>query len=177
MKNFLRLATGCDVTPLLVAIHTKDLWNKVDIRTNHQETAHSEVDDILLRFNSMESIESIPDEHESVNFPAFSELPQARPLVFGLMARVEGERLGRCIIAKLKPGSKVYPHVDGGSHASYYKRFHIILQSSPGVVFRSGDEVVYMAPGDVWWFDNSKEHEVINNSADDRIHLIVDIRK
>jgi hypothetical protein len=33
-----------------------------------------------------------------------------------------------------------------------------------------------MAPGEIWWFDNSVEHEVINNSAGDRIHLIVDVR-
>jgi hypothetical protein len=33
-----------------------------------------------------------------------------------------------------------------------------------------------MAPGEVWWFDNSKMHEVINNSADDRLTMIVDIR-
>jgi hypothetical protein len=33
-----------------------------------------------------------------------------------------------------------------------------------------------MAPGEAWWFDNAQEHEVINNSADDRIHMIVDIR-
>jgi hypothetical protein len=42
-----------------------------------------------------------------------------------------------------------------------------------------------MAPGEVWWFDNGKErkdgseppkHQVINNSAVERIHLILDVR-
>jgi hypothetical protein len=33
-----------------------------------------------------------------------------------------------------------------------------------------------MKTGDIWWFDNSQEHEVLNNSADDRLALIVDIR-
>jgi hypothetical protein len=33
-----------------------------------------------------------------------------------------------------------------------------------------------MRTGEVWWFNNAIEHEVVNNSADDRIHLIVDIR-
>jgi aspartyl/asparaginyl beta-hydroxylase (cupin superfamily) len=33
-----------------------------------------------------------------------------------------------------------------------------------------------MAAGEVWWFDNTVEHEVVNNSADDRIVLICDIR-
>jgi hypothetical protein len=33
-----------------------------------------------------------------------------------------------------------------------------------------------MPKGTIWWFDNEKEHEVINNSANDRIHMVVDIR-
>jgi hypothetical protein len=33
-----------------------------------------------------------------------------------------------------------------------------------------------MATGDIWWFNNRIEHEVINNSATERIHMVVDIR-
>jgi hypothetical protein len=41
-----------------------------------------------------------------------------------------------------------------------------------------------MAPGEAWWFDNGKgdvpegrpEHEVVNDSQFDRIHLIIDIK-
>ncbi len=33
-----------------------------------------------------------------------------------------------------------------------------------------------MKAGEAWWFDNSQEHEVVNNGITDRIHLIVDIR-
>ena len=36
--------------------------------------------------------------------------------------------------------------------------------------------IVNMLTGEIWWFNNQAEHEIINNSADDRIHLIVDIR-
>lgn len=176
MRNFLRIGVGVDVVPLLVGIYTKDLWNKEKVRTTFDGTPHAEVDDILLRFNSLEDLSQVPDQHESINFPAFLQLPQARPLIFGLMARVEGERLGRVLITRLKPGKKILPHIDGGDHAAYYERFHIVLQSSPGTQFRAGEEYVYMAPGEVWWFDNSVEHEVINNGTEDRIHLIVDIR-
>ena len=59
---------------------------------------------------------------------------------------------------------------------SYYKRYQVALQSLPGVVFRAGDEQVQFRTGDVWWFDNGKEHEVFNGSADDRLALIVDIK-
>ena len=79
------------------------------------------------------------------------------------------------IITKIAPGDKIYPHADGGAPAEYYERYHVMLQNGPGSVFRAGDETVYMQPGDVWWFDNQQEHEVINN-RDDRITMIVDIR-
>ena len=101
-------------------------WNQHPIRTTFPGTPH-DVNDILLRFNSVHEYEatgdpaSIVDGHESINFPAFAALPQARPLIFGLMARVEGERLGRCIITELLPGHQITPHIDSGAHAAYYR--------------------------------------------------------
>ena len=183
MKNFLKIAEGCDVMPLMCALaYCPDLWNQNTLRTTIPGTPHAQVSDIWLRFNDMERANRtgdasyVFDEHESIDYPAFAQLPQARPLIFGLMARVGGERLGRCLITKLPPGGHIAPHVDGGSHAAYYERFHIVLRAEAGSRFRAGDEVVEMKTGDIYWFDNSQEHEVLNTSSDDRVHLIVDVR-
>lgn len=178
MRNFHLLMQGIDVAPLMNAVMRQPaLWNQNTLRTQHEMTPHKAVDDIWLRFNELpEVVEEVIDEHESINYPAMLALPQARPLIFGLMARMEGERLGRVLITRLAPGEKIDPHVDGGAHAAYYDRFHIPLQSAPGCLFRCGDETVHMRAGDCWWFDNSVEHEVINNSAVDRVHLIIDIK-
>lgn len=177
MNNFQCLAANVDTIPLLNAImRDPALWNQNTLRTTHPGTAHAEVDDIWLRFNETDEPEAVVDDKESVNYPAWWALPQARPLIFNLMARVEGERLGRVLITRVRPGGKITPHVDGGAPATYYDRFHIVLNSAPGCLFRAGDETVNMGTGQVWWFDNAKEHEVINNSVDDRIHMIVDIR-
>jgi hypothetical protein len=116
------------------------------------------------------------DQHECVDQEVFKIIPEARPIIFDLMAMVRGERLGRVMVNKIRPGGKIYPHADTPAHSEYYSRFHIVLDSSPGVYFRCGDESVYMETGSVWWFNNKLEHEVINNSAKDRIHMIVDIR-
>lgn len=180
MKNF-QLITTFDPQLLLHQIQKKpDLWNENTLRTSHPMTPHKQVDDIWIRFNDLseyeEKVERVIDEHESIWYPATYELPAVRPIVFGLMARVEGERLGRVLITRLAPGKRIDPHEDGGSHAAYYERYHCVLQSFPGSIFRCGQEQVQMRAGEVWWFNNAIEHEVINNSADDRIHLIVDIR-
>ena len=184
MKNFQFLATF-DQVPLMhqVQLHPA-LWNQNTLRTTHPGTPHTEVDDIWLRFNDLTPYKDKPlaeyggilDEHESIWYPAIDALPAARGLILWLMARVGGIRLGRCLITKLAPGEKVAPHIDGGSHAAYYERYHLILQGLPGNVFRCGTEQVDMLTGQIWWFQNGIEHEAVNNSADDRIHLIVDVK-
>lgn len=180
MQNFLKITEGMDVMPLLLAIRRRpELWDQNNLRTTHPQSPHTQVSDIWLRFNELPEAGQehlVADEHESLDYPAYKSLPEARPLVMNLMHYVGGERLGRVLITKMVPGAKIAPHEDGGSHAAYYSRFHIVLESHPGTVFRCGDEQVYMPAGSIWWFNNKLEHEVINNSAGDRIHMIVDIR-
>lgn len=180
MKNFQLMTQGLPIVPLMNQIvRNKQLWNQNDLRSKFPGSPHKEVDDIWLRFQSISeasSVAAVADDHESVNYPAFFELSEAQDLIFNLMRVVKGERLGRVLVTKLAPGKSIAPHVDGGAHASYYERFHIVLAGLPGSIFRCGGETVQMNTGEVWWFDNGVEHEVINNSADDRIHLVVDVR-
>lgn len=186
MRNFLKIGQGTDVVPLLAAIARKsELWREDTYLRDYPQGPFGQVDSIILRFpkrivvasaeEAEQHIASI-DEHESFDTPSYLSLPEARPLVMGLMSYVGGTRLGRVIINRIAPGGVIFPHSDSPSHAEYYERHHIVLQSSPGVDFRCEDEHVYMATGETWWFNNALDHEVINNSATDRIHLIVDIR-
>lgn len=183
MKNFLQLAAGLNVTPLLNALQRQpELWNQHPIRTKHPGTAHSEVSDILVRFNDIAEFErtgdpaTITDDKECIAYPAWAKLPQLRPIVFDLMRTVEATRLGRVIITKLPPGKTITPHVDGGAPAEYFERYQLALQSLPGALFHIGDETVNFRSGDLWWIDNSITHSVANNSADDRIVVILDVR-
>ena len=175
MDNFFRLAKGVNFNPLLVAISRQpELWNQNTLRTKHPNTAHGEVSDIWLMFNEMG--DGVANDIIVRPYPAFEKLPQARPLIFDLMRTVEGVTLGRVIITKLPPGKKITPHVDGGAPATYFSRYQLVLQSLPGALFTIGDETVNFESGEVWLIDNKKEHSVVNNSRDDRIVMIVDIR-
>jgi hypothetical protein len=186
MRNFMQIAGGIDVLPLNLAIkRMPEMWKADTYLRDYPQGPFGEIESIMLRFPvktvveteaELQAVQSHYDQHENIDYPAYKTLPEARPLIMQLMARVGGERLGRCMINKIAPGGRIFPHADTPVHADYYSRFHIALQSSPGVVFRAGDEQVYMATGDAWWFDNKQEHEVINNSATDRIHLVIDIR-
>lgn len=162
--------------PLLSAIYTQpELWNQNTLRTTHPGTVHRDVSDIWLWFHQI-CDESLIDDIQTTPYSAWYSLPQARCIIFDLMRRVEATQLGRCIITKLPPGKSIDPHVDQGAPAEFYKRFQLILQSFPGCNFHIEDEQVSMKPGDVWLIDNNKEHWVVNNSQDDRIALIIDLR-
>lgn len=189
MENFMKLSTGVDTTPLMLAIkRNPDLWKADTYLRDYPQGPFGEIESIILRFpekrvfeqeKELEAYkrgESKFDQHESIDHPPYRFLTEARPMVMNLMAYVGGERLGRVIINKIKPGGRIYPHPDTPEHANYWDRFHIVLKSSPGVVFRCENEQVYMATGEVWWFQNALMHEVINNSNDERIHMVVDIK-
>jgi len=191
LEHFYRIGQGANVNQLMLAIHRLDksmpasAWREDTYLRDYPQGPFGDCESIILRFpprsvleteEELEKFRATFDQHECVDQPIFKALPEARPLIFALMAFVNGERLGRVIINKVNSGGRIYPHADTPSHAEYYDRFHIVLKSSPGVVFRAGDESVYMAEGDTWWFNNAQEHEVINNSAQERIHMVVDIR-
>lgn len=177
MKNFYCLTKGLPVVPLVTQLHIQsDLWDQNNLRTTHPGSPHTKVSDIWLRFNEMPTdVNQIIDDKECIFYPAWDKLPDAQALIFDLMRVVKGTRLGRCVITKMKPGATIDPHRDEGAPATYYERFHIMLQNAPGAMFDCGDESVYMEAGSAWWFNNTEVHAVVNNSDTDRITMIVDI--
>lgn len=185
MRNFQRIGQ-VNVVPLLNAIMRRpELWKEDTYLRDYPQGPFGEVDTIMLRF-PVKSVKETQaeveqhllthDPHESVDYPPFKILPEARNIVFGLMAEVQGERLGRVMINRIAPGGRIFPHADTPLHCEYYSRYHVCLQSGPGYVFRCGEEKVRMDQGEIYWFNNAIEHEVQNNAAIDRISMVVDIR-
>lgn len=185
MNNFQKIADGIDTVPALLALkQNADLWDKRKWRTTYVGTPHGDVSDIWLRFNDEEvtaaaSVDPTKMDDKQEWYPEWHLFPQLRPMIFGLMNRVNAYELGRLVITRLKPGGRILPHADTmGDYANSEDgaRYHIVLQGLPGSLFRAGDETVNMLTGEVWWFNHLAEHEVVNNSADDRIHLLIDTR-
>ncbi len=186
MRNFQLIFSGADMGPMQHAIARQPaLWNQNTYRTTYTGTPHVGVDDIWLRYSDTEKtgdpakLAAVQNDHGAVWYPAAREITQAKPLILDLMRIVAAYELGRVMITRIKPGGRILPHadVDGDYvHLGDIARYHIVVQGLPGSQFRCGDETVDMKTGEVWWFNAHLEHEVINNSADDRIHLIADLR-
>lgn len=175
--------------PLLLAIKRRpDLWKEDTFLRDYPQGPFGEIESIMLRFPEKRVFEQedevaaykagqhFYDQHENIDYPAYKLLTEARPLVMNLMARVGGERLGRVMINKIMPGGQIFPHADSPEHCSYYTRFHVVLWGQPGAVLKCADEQLDMRTGDCFWFDNSLEHSVVNNSGEERISMVIDIR-
>lgn len=182
MNNFLKIASGVDVMPLLLDIHRQpELWDKNPFRLSVR-APHHETQDICLRYKdetenqergdwSNFSDEHIPDWYKSADF-----LPHAKRIIFDLMARVHGEMLGAVFIYKLQPGKQIYPHKDFGWHPEFYDKFNICLQSNPQASFCYDGERMVQAAGDVHQFRNDTKHWVKNDGDCDHIVMVVCIR-
>ena len=156
------------------------LWNHHPFRREFPDTPHAEVDDIWVRYMPDESDMNDSGVVESVWHEEAKVLggPLA-PLVLDIMRATNSYQLDRVLLTRLAPGGHILPHSDAGAaytSLSGIARYHVVVQGLAGSTFRCGEEVVNMVTGEVWWFNALLEHECLNASEADRIHLLVDAR-
>lgn len=161
------------------------LWNTEKFRTTYTGTPHIDVDDIWLRYSAPLKVADpnmtadVVNDVGAVWYPAAQKLTEFKPIVRSLMGVIGAYSLERLLITRVRAGGRILRHADaGGAYVEMgdISRYHVVLQGLPGSMFLCGDESVNMRTGEVWWFNAHEEHEVINNSADDRVHLLVDLR-
>tara|TARA_R110000822_G_C15046185_1_gene465885 strand:- start:40 stop:567 length:528 start_codon:yes stop_codon:yes gene_type:complete len=84
----------------------------------------------------------------------------------------------RAILVKLKNKSLIDPHIDSKHILSICNRMHIPIITNEKVFFQVGDEIKIFKEGEIWEINNTgKIHSVVNNSNEDRVHLIIDWKK
>lgn len=153
------------------------VWNR---HTTRIYGAHSKVSDIWCRYNAWENFkerESFNGPHDSSWYPASDEIPAIYGICQNVMDLVGGIRLGGVLITKIPAGEQVKPHVDKGWHAEYYEKYAVQLKSSPDQAFCFEDSQLSASVGEVYTFDNSRTHWVTNDSKDERMTLIICIRR
>lgn len=178
--NFCRIATELDVAPLLQQLQAQPaLWTEITGRQDYPGSPHHDTQAIFLRGSLEQTLEGMQQSLSAVDYPARAKLPEADFLIVEMWRRwpvPDVETLGRVMLAKLPPGGRIDRHADEGAYAEHYDRFHFVLTSEAGNVFECDGQEVSMQPGEVWWFDHRKPHQVYNGSQADRIHLIVDVK-
>lgn len=146
------------------------LWKLVQVRQLYDGTAHADTETIVLR--GPQTIEDIFDNLECVDFGTLESFPKTLELIRIVVEFLKAREIGRIMLVRLDEGGCIRPHVDEGTYARYFARFHLVIDSM-GCRFRCGEEYVTMLPGELWWFNHQVVHSVINRGKP-RTHLIMD---
>ncbi len=85
-----------------------------------------------------------------------------------------GQVLSRSRLMKIDARCQLNLHVDFNYHWFSRVRIHIPIITDPSVIFHCGQSSLHMRPGECWIFDSWRRHRVVNPSARDRIHLVID---
>lgn len=85
-----------------------------------------------------------------------------------------GATLGRTRLMRLSGHAEVIRHADQGYYWGERVRVHIPVVTQPTVRFECGDAAIHMAAGECWIFDTWRQHRVINDARESRIHLVID---
>jgi len=180
MNNLLPLGTIDHLPALLQIKQNPQLWNMYRHRTEQYSSPHHEISDIWVRYRDIKEFDGDWDKfngpHEPIWYPAADCLPAVKDIAFQIMTRVRGERLGGILITRIPPGGQCAPHTDRNWHAEYHDKYAVQLESHPDQAFHFREGSYSARPGEVYWFDNLKEHWVTNDSPIDRITLIICIR-
>lgn len=183
---FRRVMEGIDVAPLLAEVDKiPQPWPKDPYWELHKRGSV-----LYAQTNLVLRYMSAPGH----NRPVLDELPAARKILLDLMAVLGGAVLGNVVISLVPPGKRIVAHIDEWNHQAFdpvlkavgdvpllYHRHQIPLRVAPGTWFRCGPyrkkmtEELHMQPGEAWWFNNQTWHEVVNESAEDRISMFCDI--
>jgi Aspartyl/Asparaginyl beta-hydroxylase len=179
--TFARLLDGLPVEALLAALESRpELWEDpiAAARRDYPGSAHHDVDAIFLRWFHPLTPERAFSDLRALDYPAGLLLAdELLPVLRPLYAAIGAVEIGRIQLARLKAHGRIDRHIDEGTYADHYQRFHVVLSSDAGNVFHAGNSKVCMRPGEAWWFNHKAPHFVVNDSNQARLHLIVDARR
>lgn len=85
-----------------------------------------------------------------------------------------GAVVGRTRLMRLAGQAEVTRHADQGYYWTERVRVHVPIVTQPTVRFECGDAAINMAAGECWIFDTWRQHRVLNDAAQSRIHLVCD---
>jgi len=95
------------------------------------------------------------------------------PYLMQILEHVGGT-WGRSRLMRLSGQAEVTAHVDVNYYWAERARVHVPIVTQPTVRFICGTHEVNMRAGECWIFDTWTEHNVINDHALARIHLVAD---
>lgn len=156
------------------------IWDQYPMRTQDAKSPHRDIHDIWVRYNPIENFDGdvakFNAKHTPEWYPCVEQLPSAKRMCERIAADFDAH-IGGVLITKIPAGKMCYPHIDQGWHASYYEKFALQVKGNKLQRFHVENEALLTLDGDLFWFDNSHVHWVTNDSDEDRVTMIICLRK
>ncbi len=158
---------------LNVISENPDFWKE---DTTRQEMlcgrgSHKDTESIILRFSS----NNIPlVYHNRERFENFIDLIMPVLKKANEFYQYEYFDAHRILIAKLAPNGVIKIHKDKGEGFHISHRVHWSLKTNKEVVFKIDDVILPFEKGKIIEISNLDKHSVINDSDEERLHLIFD---
>lgn len=172
------LPFGFDVGPLRKELEEQSqAWDEYPWRTEHPRSPHRECSDIWLRYNALENLgDHFNDKHESVWYPIADKLPTAKR-ISQTLSDIRVQPLAGVLITKVPARAQVYPHIDKGWHAESTDKIGVLVKGNRMQRFCFEDASYGCDEGRSFVFSNQAAHWVLNETPEDRITLIVCLRR
>lgn len=78
---------------------------------------------------------------------------------------------------RLAAGAQIHEHRDCGlCYEEGVARLHVPVHTNPEVDFSLADQRLSLSAGECWYINFDLPHRITNHGANDRIHLVIDIR-
>lgn len=95
--------------------------------------------------------------------------------IYDFLEKSFAGKIIRAELITMNPYSRIRTHKDRGDILFLGRRIHIPIKTNKDVIFKVNEDSMNMKVSNMYEINNSKYHSVVNNSSEDRIHLIVDV--
>ncbi|WP_426039337.1 aspartyl/asparaginyl beta-hydroxylase domain-containing protein [Brevundimonas sp. DC300-4] len=161
-----------DIVALQAAVRAipEAVWDAENVDKPNKLEALDATRHIVFRF-----IDSGRDWRASHDRPAWPDWRALLEPVMAAAVRDYGYARGvfpRVMLARMRPGGVIHPHVDANPAAKWPHKIHVPLSTNPAVVCFFGGEEHHFPVGEAVEVDNLGPHWVRNTGDTDRVHLI-----
>lgn len=133
---------------------------------------HADTETIYLRMPPVIDVNTVFHSLEVRDESLMAEAPFRAAV--DRLGDITHSKVARAMIVRLKPHGMIRPHCDEGTYAESTERYHWVITTNPQCRMASGNDIVHMRQGEVWFFDKHAHHFVVNGPTP-RIHLIFDV--
>jgi hypothetical protein len=172
-EHFREICT-VDISTLLAAVRQigEAEWDAENEKKENDFSCFRQTRHIIGRFNNA----SHPEGYHATPFwSRWSEM--LLPVMNAVAAHYDLAEpdFPKVMLARLSAGGKIDPHSDIGVSNHLAHKIHVPLVTNGGVWFRVGAEKFRLDAGMAYELNNIQVHSVVNEGAEDRIHLVFEL--